>query len=250
MTIEFIASYLGANTGPFSFYSDVDGYTVPFAENISKEDLMSGIQLSVPDFTIEVKLVSTGVCPYEGFITPIPATTTTSTTLGTTTTTTTLLEIPCSVQASYGGGLAYPSSRSINLGTGTGQVDLYFDPDNIPDRWIVRWNGNIVIDTGYRSQSMALYNPGGFYRNNFKNSLTRRIDPVLGTTYPDFANFPVDGYPLMQGPGEETTLFFKTLPNPTNAIVEVYAPQGGTGWRYTMYCPVEPTTTTTTTTVV
>jgi len=185
------------------------------------------------------------VCKTTTTTTSSSSTTTTTSTSSTTTTSTTL--IPCGAPTEYLGGPAYPTVESINLGNDTGLVTLNFDAYDVPDRFIVEWDGGVVIDTGYRGG--LDWNFGEYLRGLFNSSLTGRIDPITLMPYPDFTNFPDDGYPLVVGAGLGSTSFNKNLVNPTNATVKIYAPVSGTEWIFTLGCPTEPTTTTTTTTV-
>lgn len=141
--------------------------------------------------------------------------------------------ISCNTSTSYKGGEVYPQEDSINLGTGTGTVSLAIVPENIPDRYIVTWNNAIVIDTGYRGDTV--YDFGGTFRNWFKSQLNGKLDPVFLVTYPNFTEFPDDGYPRVLSP--QTLTFNKSASSPSFAVVKVYAPAAGTRWSYTLSCP-------------
>lgn len=155
---------------------------------------------------------------------------------GTTTTTTTQAIIPCGTSSSYSGGNAYPTSNTITLGSGTGTVSLQFQAFNVPDRFIVQWNGNYVIDTGYRGD--PAYNIGGANRSTFTSSLTGKVDPITGLTYPNNTQWPGDGYPIVISFGNGTATFPKGASSPTTANVFVYGPIVGTAWTFTLGCPV------------
>jgi len=167
-----------------------------------------------------------------------------TTTTTTSNTTTSLPPVPCGSSSTYSGEQGYPITQPVIMGTTTGIVTYNYDAYTVPDRFIVRWNGNIVVDTGYRGDYD--YDFGGGSRSAFTTSLTGQIDPITLIAYPDFVNYPDDGYPRVTFPPYGTTSFNKNLPIPTSATVEVYAPMPGTLWQYTMSCP-QPTTTTTTT---
>jgi hypothetical protein len=155
---------------------------------------------------------------------------------GTTTTTTTQVVIPCGNSSSYSGGNAYPTSNTITLGSGTGTVSLQFQAFNVPDRFIVQWNGSYVIDTGYRGD--PAYNIGGISRSTFTSSLTGKVDPITGLTYPNNTQWPGDGYPIVISFGNGTATFPKNVSSPTTANVFVYGPIVGTAWTFTLGCPV------------
>lgn len=177
------------------------------------------------------------------------STTSTSTSTSTSTTTSTTTQqgvIPCGTVTSYSGGESYPTIETVTLGSNTGSVDLAYDSITLPDRFIVRWNGGIVIDTGYTG--LLDFDFGGSLRSTFTTTLTGRIDPITLNTYPDFTTYPDDGYPRVLSYGPNITSFNKTLATPITATVEVYAPMFQTSWNFTLGCPGEDVTTTTTST--
>jgi hypothetical protein len=91
----------GGDVGPFNLYSDSDGYTVPFATNVSAAALQAGYSSTVPNDATIIRVISTGLCTnfIDLNINLITTTTTTSSsststsTSSTTTTTTTIC--PC-----------------------------------------------------------------------------------------------------------------------------------------------------------
>jgi len=178
-----------------------------------------------------------------------PTTTTTSTTAAptttTTTTSTTAIPVNCDTIVNQNDAPAYPFYQEVNLGATTGTVTLTFDAVDIPDRIIVRWNGNVVIDTKYRGKTG--FDVGEITRNLFTASLTGKIDPISGFTYPDFVTYPTDGYPEVDSPGNYNDSFNKSAATPNEAYVEVYAPMDGTIWEFILGCPVSTSTTTTST---
>ena len=181
--------------------------------------------------------------------------TTTTSTSSTTTTTTTVNTVSCGISSSYSGGLAYPTTENVLLGTDVGNVTLTYNAQSVPDRFIVDWDGNVVIDTGYRGS--LSYDFGEANRSLFTSSLTGNIDPITLNVYPDFTTYPDDGYPRILGLGGGSSSFNKTSANPTLATIKIYAPMSGTLWSFVMYCPtttttsttLPPTTTSTTTTI-
>ena len=165
-------------------------------------------------------------------------TTSTSNTLSISVVTTTISGLPCGTPVSYASGQAYPSSGLSYLGTSYGTVNLTFDALNIPDQFIVIYDNNIVINTGYRGSSS--YDFGGGSRNSFKTALSGKTDPVNGGVYPNFTNYVDDGYPrVITAPsgsaGSGVQSFYKSLTQ--TAIVKVYAPMPSTQWNYTLGCP-------------
>jgi len=153
--------------------------------------------------------------------------------------------IPCAQASSYTGGESYPTEQTVNLGENTGLTELQFNAINVPDRFIVEWDGNVVIDSGYVGGSE--YDFGGGSRATFTSGLTGELDPITGNTYPDFVTYTDDGYPrvttqanplLPDGSGSGN--FNKTSSSPQLADVKVYAPLGGTAWDLTLFCPQNP----------
>ena len=54
---------LGVDTGPFYIYSDVNEFTAPFEQNITRTQLLSGYPTDkVPDDTNIIRVVSFGSC--------------------------------------------------------------------------------------------------------------------------------------------------------------------------------------------
>lgn len=146
----------------------------------------------------------------------------------------------CSVEQNFAGGQNYPTQLESVLGSGTGTVTLTPNPLGIPDRWIVRWDGGIVIETGYISTNPTRYNIGGVERNDFQQALVGRTAPEGGTyplapggTAPNV--IASDGYPVINAIGAYT--FIKNTSTST-ANVDVYGPMPNTGWRSTLSCPV------------
>jgi hypothetical protein len=142
--------------------------------------------------------------------------------------------ISCGVSTSYKGGQSYPSESAINLGSATGITWLNISPRDVPDRFIVLWDNVRVIDTGYVGSQY--YNFGGLGRTWFKNQLAGKLDPTLLVTYPNFTEFPDDGYPLVTSVNFYYS-FNKSNSNPTSALVRVYAPGQGTVWSFNLGCP-------------
>jgi hypothetical protein len=105
MTVLITLTIAGTNTGPFNLYSNLDGYIIPFASNISKAVLQAGYSSNtVPDNTLIIRAVSLGNC--KNFIdiqvvSAITTTTTSSSTTSTTSTTTTSVPLNYRYIAEY-----------------------------------------------------------------------------------------------------------------------------------------------------
>ena len=123
--------------------------------------------------------------------------------------------VACNLQTEYTGGQSFPSVINIDLGTGTGEVTLSFDAFHVADKWEVWYDGEKVIDTGYRG-----HDPGGWQA---------ALDAALAAR----------GLPPEEivSPGNGTATFTKEAPYPTHATVRVYAPLSVTAWEFTLGCP-------------
>ena len=154
------------------------------------------------------------------------------------------LEDGCGTPQTFPGGQSYPSNINISLGEDTGTVGCFLDPIGVPDRFIVTWDGGIVIDTGYISSNPTLYSLGGGARATFINSLTGKIAPEGGGTYPlppgGSGNniIQADGYPQVFARTAPGLINFTKDNSTSGATVDVYGPMSGTGWSVEINCPV------------
>lgn len=198
------------------------------------EGIEAGLDFDTATILVEAELVGCPEC------------TTTTTTIPPTTTTTTTL-IPCDTPVTHNGGVLYPGIYPINIGEGLGKVDVYFDTYGIPDRYIVEFDGNVVIDTGYLGKTR--FDFGGVSRNWFNFYLTGRIDPISLSAYPDFVTYPDDGYPRVSYPYTVIECFDKNSAT-EDVTVYVYAPEDSTAWTFTVNCPDDESVCNTTTTTI
>lgn len=154
------------------------------------------------------------------------------------------IEDSCGTPQNFPGGQSYPTTLNISLGTSTGTVCCLLDPLGIPDRFIVTWDGGIVIDTGYISSNPTLYSLGGGSRATFINSLTGKIAPEGGGTYPlppgGSGNniIQADGYPQVFARTAPSLINFTKNTSTSTATVDAYGPISGTGWSVRVDCPV------------
>lgn len=82
MTITITLSAAGVDTGPFSLFSDIDGFTTAFETGVSRTALLAGYTTSLaPVGTTIVRVQSNSLCTNFIDITlDLPTTTTTTTT--------------------------------------------------------------------------------------------------------------------------------------------------------------------------
>lgn len=91
MNVYIQLTSAGTNTGPFNLYSDVDGFTTPFEQNVSRSKLLQGFTSTlVPTDTTVIKISCLSACnnSFYLYIENQPTTTTTTSTSSTTTSTT------------------------------------------------------------------------------------------------------------------------------------------------------------------
>ena len=142
----------------------------------------------------------------------------------------------CNAGQTFPGGQSYPSTNTIVLGSGTGDVTLTFSAYDYPDFFLVEYNSTIY-NSGWRGSS--IYDYGGNSRSAFKSALWGKIDPTnpsFPTTFPNITLYPEDGYPRVLSVTGGIN-FTKSTNNPTTATVRVYAPMTGTRWNYILSCP-------------
>ena len=122
-------------------------------------------------------------------------------------------QVACGASSSFSGGQQFPTYLNINLGTNTGVVTLDFDAYGIPDKFEVWFDGNKVIDTGYRGDA-------------FRQA---ELDAALADR----------GLPseTIITPPAGTATFNKNTTTST-AQIRVYAPLPNTGWITELSCPV------------
>jgi len=164
---------------------------------------------------------------------------------GQTTVETILAPIRCGYEKIYSSeDEKYPSIQNVNIGEETGTVVIDYDASTVPDRFILKQGGTVIVDTGYVG-SPDNYGYNGTYRNRIVEFLEGRKDPITGDTYPLDASLPniePDGYPKVIGddnqsrPGKGSISFEKNT-SEQNYEMSVYAPIDGTGWRYLVNCP-------------
>jgi len=123
-----------------------------------------------------------------------------------------VISYPCGTLISGVGNL-FPGTYIIDLGTGTGYVELTFEAISIPNKFIVVYDGVTVIDTGYRGLSS--------YQTALNNALRLRGLP------------PETIYEPPSGTGD----FIKTTSN-RYATVYVYSPASSDAWSFTLGCPI------------
>lgn len=144
---------------------------------------------------------------------------------------------------------------NINLGTDLGIVTLDYNAVNVPDRFQIEWDGNLVADSKFVGGNI-----GGNPPDN-----TGTGGAMVGTVYTDIPEYEYNGTDMVatgnlltfsvqqsdiaDGTASEPTAgigsinFIKSSASPTTAKIIIYAPLGGTAFSVTPNCPVTPPTT-------
>jgi hypothetical protein len=121
-----------------------------------------------------------------------------------------LIQAQCGTQYTYSGNQDYPERYVFNLGV-TGTSTLTYEAYDVPDKWVIIQDGNILLDTGYRGS------------NDFQSFLN---DALAERGLPP---------ETIQGIGQGTAQF--TVNSLSPVYVYVYAPISGTLFETTISCP-------------
>ena len=121
-----------------------------------------------------------------------------------------LIQAQCGTQYTYSGNQDYPERYVFNLGV-TGTSTLTYEAYDVPDKWVIIQDGNILLDTGYRGS------------NDFQSFLN---DALAERGLPP---------ETIQGIGQGTAQF--TVNSLSPVYVYIYAPISGTLFETTISCP-------------
>jgi hypothetical protein len=125
---------------------------------------------------------------------------------------------PCGQTLKYAGGQTMPFEQNIILGSDTGPVIVAFDMYDNPDRLQVWFDGNVVHDTGYRGAQ------------SYEATLNAGL-----TAHGSASETPA----TIISPGQGNFTWYKNSAT-TYAKIQVFAPDAGTAWNFTMSCPNQP----------
>jgi hypothetical protein len=134
----------------------------------------------------------------------------------------------CGGIVSSSGDQSYPEIVNIDVSTDIGYVVLKCDAEYVPDRFVVIYDGQVVIDTSYLGSLLHL--------SDLKLALAGTLDPISGNIYP-FSDplHLANGYPYITRNGAFS--FNKTTQFPTTIQIQVFAPLSGTVWHVDTLCP-------------
>ena len=123
--------------------------------------------------------------------------------------------VPCGSNVSYSGGVSYPTEKTIQLGSNSGDVRINFQAYGVPDRLVAFLDNIQVLDTGYigsPSHQTAL-NSWLNQNNEQPQTITNNFNSII------------------------QYYITKTSTNPQNLILKIYAPLSGTAWDVFVDCP-------------
>lgn len=167
MIVLITLTTAGLDAGPFDLFSNVNGYSIAFATNVTKSVLLAGYTSSaVPNSTTTVRVKSKGVCTnYVDISVVVPTTTST-----TSTTTTVAPSISfqgsrsCSFTTSGGTGSSCGNSGTFNIIGGVYNIKGYVSIDTGPTP-LTNCELTLIIDgIEYRVSTSSPYAAG--YTNN------------------------------------------------------------------------------------
>ena len=101
----------------------------------------------------------------------------------------------------------------VDFGTLMGEVTFQSNAFQVPDRMIVEWDNNVVVDTGYRGETI------------YQEGLTKSLKS---------SGLPIES---IKTGGKSTFTFEKTKETPSVATVTILAPLSGTAWEFSVGCP-------------
>jgi hypothetical protein len=140
---------------------------------------------------------------------------------------------------------------NMNLGTDIGLVVLNYNASNIPDRFQIEWDGNIVADSKFVGDNISGTPPdntpsmvGTVYSNipEYEYNGTSMVATGNNITFSVQQSDIADGTASEPTAGAGTINFIKTTALPTTVKIIVYAPLGSTGFNLTLDCPTIPAT--------
>lgn len=127
-------------------------------------------------------------------------------------------------------GAYFPNTILYSLSATIGTVDYQVNnPNNKPVRFILTYDSDTVIDTGYLGSSD--YELGGSQRKSFINSLTSYT-----TSQPSTVNAN-DGYPVVSTTTSVISSFFKDT-DKARGTFEIFNPLSASDWEVFLGCPI------------
>jgi hypothetical protein len=183
MTTLITLEIEGGNLGPFNLYSNTDGYTNPFATNITKDALEAGYtSTSVPPDTTTVQVKSVGNCS-NSINVVLENTTTTSTT-------TSVPSVPCNGTDDSGGyGI---KDLNVNLDPAGGVITFLINPLSASDK--MEFYHGLPQDYGINKVATTSQSALGQFGGNYGPFDDDYGTPPAPIIFPDNPATPVDQF--------------------------------------------------------
>ena len=190
MNILIDLTTAGLDTGPFSLYSNTDGYTTAFETNVTRQELLSGyITSAAPVGTTFIRVKSTGACTnYINVEIDPTTTTTTSSTTSTSTSTTTTTTTAAPVNYKYYFELIDGGNGTVTLNSAGGFASF-------------TTNYSLLL------VNATTYNPSGSGIVSTAGKKIQKIEKLAynGTTVIYTANVDAPNYTFTSGPFDMTS---------------------------------------------
>ncbi len=125
----------------------------------------------------------------------------------------------------------YPSTFLYQISSFIGDVDVNWSTTGDPYRFVVRYDGDIKLDTGFVGNEE--YNYGGASRDTFITGLLSSANHGSYTT----TSLAPDGYPYVDSTLTTSESAFYKDSDSSRALVEVFEPLSSSNWNITVGCP-------------
>ena len=125
----------------------------------------------------------------------------------------------------------YPSTFLYQISSFIGDVDVNWSTTGDPYRFIVRYDGDVKLDTGFVGNEE--YNYGGSSRDTF---ITGLLSSANHGSYTTALSAP-DGYPYVDSTLTTSESAFYKDTDSSRAIVEIFEPLSTSNWGITVGCP-------------
>lgn len=236
---------LGEKIIPFMVYEIPGSNSISGTYNLYSPTYKKNYELVVPDLGNILPCVTPTVTPTISITPTLTPTISITPTLTITPTITITPTSPllCNTLIDYNGPEVYPHISYVNIGYSTNTITTFeYSAYTVADRFILYYNNNILLDTGYVGS--FVYDYGEMYRENFTEHLMGKIDPITNLEYPNISttNSAPDGYPFVNSTSEGLFSFIKTSTSEI-AKVEVYSCAPLNIWTFRLNCPIEPSIT-------
>lgn len=151
--------------------------------------------------------------------------------------------VPCSNGINASGNIGIYEAF-ISVGTETGLTGIIYNAQNVPDRFLIYWNNELVADSKYVGDGLNTTPPVSYpgllgektlsvYQYNGTNFVDTETTETIDVIQDDIADNETEATD-----GNGTLLFNKTTPTPTTIKIVVIGAVGGTAWTLQGVCPI------------